>query len=123
VDVPTLWRWQADIEGSVHVPLDRSPNDGEGRGVAPIDALSNEGEPGIEDQVALGQEIEMLRSAILQLKEQERLVLSLYYFEEMKLHEIATMMELTESRVSQIRSKAIVKLREKMGAVRPESVA
>jgi RNA polymerase sigma factor for flagellar operon FliA len=123
VDVPTLWKWQADIEGSVHVPLDRSPSDTDGRGVAPIESLSNEDEPGIDDQISLGQEVDLLRAAILELKEQERLVLSLYYFEELKLHEIATMMELTESRVSQIRSKAIGKLREKLGNVRMEKFA
>ena len=54
--------------------------------------------------------------AIMRLKDQERVVLSLYYFEELKLHEIATVLELTESRVSQIRSKALGKLR---GELRP----
>jgi RNA polymerase sigma factor for flagellar operon FliA len=52
-----------------------------------------------------------LRGAIMRLKDQERVVLSLYYFEELKLHEIAKVLELTESRVSQIRSKALSKLR------------
>jgi RNA polymerase sigma factor for flagellar operon FliA len=57
------------------------------------------------------QEVLHLRDAILRLKEQERVVLSLYYFEELKLHEIAKVLELTESRVSQIRTKALGKLR------------
>ena len=35
-------------------------------------------------------------------------MLTLYYFEELKLHEIAAVLEVTESRVSQIRQKAIV---------------
>jgi RNA polymerase sigma factor FliA len=118
VELDTLWKWQADVEGAVQVPIDRSPRDDEGRGVSPIEAMADEDAPGIDDQVNLGQEIDLLRQTILQLKEQERLVLSLYYFEELKLHEIATMMNLTESRVSQIRSKAILRLREKMGAVR-----
>jgi RNA polymerase sigma factor for flagellar operon FliA len=54
------------------------------------------------------------------LKEQERTVLALYYFEELKLHEIATVLELTESRVSQIRSKAIQRLRAVMAPLRGE---
>jgi RNA polymerase sigma factor for flagellar operon FliA len=118
VDLDTLWKWQADVEGAVHVPLDRTNNDQESRGISPIEMLSDEEAPAIDDQVALGQEIDLLRTAILELKEQERLVLSLYYFEELKLHEIATMMNLTESRVSQIRSKAISRLRDRMGGVR-----
>ena len=52
------------------------------------------------------------------LKEQERIVLSLYYFEELKLHEIAKVLELTESRVSQIRSKALSKLRVELRPLR-----
>lgn len=49
--------------------------------------------------------------AIDGLKEKERLVVSLYYFEELKLKEIAEVLSLTESRVSQIHSQAIIKLR------------
>ena len=46
------------------------------------------------------------------------MVLSLYYFEELKLHEIAKVLELTESRVSQIRSKALSKLRTNLKPLR-----
>ena len=45
-------------------------------------------------------------------------MLSLYYFEELKLHEIAKVLELTESRVSQIRSKALGKLRVDLQPIR-----
>ena len=46
-----------------------------------------------------------------ELTEQEQLVLSLYYEEEMNLKEIAEILEVVESRVSQIRTKYILKLR------------
>lgn len=52
-----------------------------------------------------------LANAIDRLKEKERLVVSLYYFEELKLKEIAEVLNLTESRVSQIHSQSIMKLR------------
>jgi RNA polymerase sigma factor for flagellar operon FliA len=45
------------------------------------------------------------------LPEQEKLVLALYYYEELTLKEIGEVLKLTESRVSQIHSKAILKLR------------
>jgi RNA polymerase sigma factor for flagellar operon FliA len=60
----------------------------------------------------------MLRDEIMRLKERERIVLTLYYFEELKLHEIARVLGLTESRVSQIRSKALLTLRGRMGHLR-----
>jgi len=54
---------------------------------------------------------EILKSAIEALSEKERIVLSLYYYEELTLLEIGKVMELTESRICQIHSKAILKLR------------
>jgi RNA polymerase sigma factor FliA len=118
IDLGTLWRWQADIEGAVHVPLERSSPDRDGRSPAPAGLLASETEHDIEERVNHLQEVEILRDAILELKDQERTVLSLYYLEELKLREIATVLELTESRVSQIRSKAIQRLRGMMMELR-----
>src|SRR5919206_4796828 len=122
VDLETLWRWKADLEGAVHVPLDRSAGDRDGYSHAPAELLSGDQEDAIEEKLTLTQEVEFLRDAIFRLKEQERTVLTLYYFEELKLHEIATILELTESRVSQIRSKALANLRTELAPLR-EAVA
>jgi RNA polymerase sigma factor for flagellar operon FliA len=122
VDMQTLWRWQAELEGAVHVPLDRSAGDGDGCSHAPGELLSGDEEDAIEEKLTLTQEVDFLRDAIFRLKEQERTVLTLYYFEELKLHQIATILELTESRVSQIRSKALSKLRSELAPLR-EAVA
>lgn len=118
VDVETLWRWQADVEGAVHLPLDRSTSPQDDTGVTPAEQLVTDDENPIEQQLNHEQEVDHLRAAIMKLKEQERVVLSLYYYEELKLHEIAEILGLTESRVSQIRSKALSRLRTTMGALR-----
>ncbi len=73
---------------------------------------------GIEDEINREQEKEILKQALTRLKEQERIVLTLYYFEELKLHEIADVLELTESRVSQIRAKALSRLRTELSHFR-----
>ena len=52
--------------------------------------------------------------AIEQLPENEKLVLSLYYVDELTMKEIGKVLELTESRVSQIHSQAIIHLRSKL---------
>lgn len=57
---------------------------------------------------------EILVNAINSLPEKERLVLSLYYYEEMNLKEIGKVLNLTESRVCQLHSQAIVKLKTKL---------
>ncbi len=118
VDVDTLWRWQSEVEGAVHIPLDRTAGDHDSTTPTPGEFLSGENDEGVDDRMSKEQEVGLLREAILGLKDQERTVLSLYYFEELKLHEIAEILGLTESRVSQIRSKALGRLREKLAPIR-----
>jgi RNA polymerase sigma factor for flagellar operon FliA len=56
----------------------------------------------------------LLASAISKMPEVERKVLGLYYHEELTLREIASVMDLHESRVSQLKSQAILRLRTYM---------
>jgi RNA polymerase sigma factor for flagellar operon FliA len=53
---------------------------------------------------------------LAQLSEKERLVISLYYYEELTQKEIAEIMELSEGRVSQLHSQALIKLKTKLDA-------
>jgi RNA polymerase sigma factor for flagellar operon FliA len=110
VDAETLWRWQADVEGAVHVPLDRSTPDRDGMTASPAEFLGS-GEELADDRLTREEEIALLREALLGLRDHERTVLSLYYFEELKAREIAEVMGVSESRISQIRSKALSQLR------------
>lgn len=57
---------------------------------------------------------ETLKNAIDSLSERERLVVSLYYYERLRLSDIAKVLEVSEQRVSQINSKAIMKLKYTM---------
>jgi len=54
---------------------------------------------------------ETVKDAIEALPEKEGLVLSLYYYEELTLKEIGLVLELSESRISQLHSQAILRLR------------
>jgi RNA polymerase sigma factor for flagellar operon FliA len=56
-----------------------------------------------------------LSAAIASLPERERLIISLYYDEELNLREIGKILNLTESRVSQISSQAVLRLRSRLG--------
>ena len=57
---------------------------------------------------------EVLLDAVNRLPEQERLVIALYYYEEMTLKEIGETLQISESRVSQIHTKAIGKLKARV---------
>ena len=56
----------------------------------------------------------MLAEAIEDLPEKERLVLSLYYYEEFTMKEIGALLGVNESRVSQLHTKATLRLRGKL---------
>jgi len=52
--------------------------------------------------------------AIDELPEKEKKVLVLYYYEDLTLKEIGKVLEVTESRISQLHTKAIIRLRSKL---------
>jgi RNA polymerase sigma factor for flagellar operon FliA len=60
---------------------------------------------------------QVLTQAIQQLPEKERMVLTLYYYEELTMKEIGTILKVTESRVCQIHSKAVLTLKSKLQSV------
>ncbi len=57
---------------------------------------------------------EIVAKGILSLPEKERMVISLYYYDELTMKEIGHVLKFTESRVSQIHTKAVLRLRSKM---------
>ncbi|WP_207751325.1 sigma-70 family RNA polymerase sigma factor [Anaeromonas frigoriresistens] len=58
--------------------------------------------------------IETLTDIILELPEKEKMVITLYYYEELNYKEIGKVIDLSESRISQIHSKAIKKLKNQL---------
>ena len=73
---------------------------------------SSEGSP--EENLELAEMKEILASYVEALPERERLVVSMYYADEMTLKEIGQTLGVSESRISQIHSKALMTLRTKM---------
>ena len=80
-----------------------------------VNGITDEGE-NVEAQIEKKEMKEILGGVIDALPEKEKLVITLYYYEEMTLKEIADIIGVSESRVSQIHSKVILKLRSKLGA-------
>ncbi|NOT83877.1 MAG: RNA polymerase sigma factor FliA [Methylococcaceae bacterium] len=88
-----------------------------------VEELSEEGE-GIQvsemsgnpfDKLSKAGFQQALADAIANLPERERLVVSLYYDEELNLREIGEVLNISESRASQINSQAMLRLRARLG--------
>lgn len=90
-------------------------SDGEDMTVMGI--IEDKNSPSPEQCYEKEEEVEILAKAIESLKEKDRIVLNLYYYEGLTLKEIGTILSVSESRVCQLHSRAIRKLREKMKAM------
>ncbi len=79
-----------------------------------------EGEEKYEPDVILDKEEikQLLFDAIKELPENERIVITLYYYEDLTLREIGEVLKVTESRVSQIHSKAVLTLQSRLSDVK-----
>ncbi len=84
--------------------------------------------PGSPDEDPLfrclqGEMKQRLADAIEELPEKERMVLTLYYYEELTMKEIGLTLGVVESRVSQIHSSAVVRLRTTLAGLRADQTA
>lgn len=79
-----------------------------------VDAPCGNIEDRPEKQAEMNELKDILGDAINKLPEKEKTVLSLYYYEELTLKEISAIMKVSESRISQLHTKAIMRLRGKL---------
>ena len=79
--------------------------------VALIDTIEDEAAPDPQGTLSVTEQKEALADAIARLPEREKLVVTLYYYEELTLREIGEVLGVTESRVSQLHTKAILRLK------------
>jgi len=79
-----------------------------------LDCLIGDSEADPQTQIRLDELKRIIAQGIDTLPEKERLMISLYYYEELTMKEIGEVLGITESRVSQIHSKAVFRLRTKL---------
>jgi len=87
---------------------------GTGDQVALIDTIEDESAPDPQSTLSQTELREAIADAIARLPEREKLVVTLYYYEELTLREIGEVLGVTESRVSQLHTKAILRLKARL---------
>jgi RNA polymerase sigma factor for flagellar operon FliA len=86
---------------------------GEIYNVMPIEEQLNYFE-NVSKKVEMEELIDIIKKVLKEMNEKEQLVIQLYYFEELSLKEISEILNVSESRISQIHSNAIRKIRKKL---------
>jgi RNA polymerase sigma factor for flagellar operon FliA len=105
-----------DISRSSIAALDElwTVSSGSGDQVALIDTIEDTSGPQPAQALDQTELREALGEAIARLPEREKLVITLYYYEELTLREIGEVLGVTESRVSQLHTKAILRLKARL---------
>ena len=104
------------ISNSTIVALDElwSVSDSTGDAISLLDTLPDRGAPDPEQLMDQSELRDRIADAIAALPEREKLVVALYYYENLTLREIGEVLGVTESRVSQLHTKAVLRLRSKL---------
>ena len=89
-------------------------SDASGDQVSLLDTISDPSAADPQDALDTSEVKDRLGEAIQDLPERETLVVALYYFENLTLREIGEVLGVTESRVSQLHSKAVLRLRSRL---------
>ncbi|MEY8515381.1 FliA/WhiG family RNA polymerase sigma factor [Lachnospiraceae bacterium 29-84] len=107
-----LLAWQSQLKVSNIVSL----NEYVEQGMEPVmDARGNSHFIQPEDAIAQEELKKVLGQSLEVLTEKERKVITLYYYEDLTLKEISNILEVSESRVSQLHTRALAKMKKTMG--------
>lgn len=115
ISLDELDNWQAQTKAAGLISLDDYLDQGNEGGINSI----AEGTEEFRQPEAIMEKQEVKRillETLESLTEKEKKVILLYYYEELTLKEISEILEVSESRISQLHTKAIQKLRLKLGA-------
>ena len=107
-------RLMDQVRGAVLLSLDetRSPEEGDSLGLA--DVIEDPNAPDVLARLEEEETRIVLLDTLNRLPEQERIVVALYYYEHMTLREIGMTLGISESRVSQVHSRAVLRLRARV---------
>ncbi len=109
INIKKLNKWQKQIHLFNVTSLDRPIAENEGNNL--YDVVEDNSIETYEDQIERQEMKSLLLSAINKLPEKSRLAITLYYYEKLNFKEIAEVLHISESRVSQIHSQTIRNLK------------
>jgi RNA polymerase sigma factor FliA len=85
-----------------------------GEALSLIDTIAGPETQRPEEQMEITELRDTLADAIAKLPEREKIVIALYYYDHLTLREIGDVLGVTESRVSQLHTKAVLRLRGRL---------
>lgn len=119
IELDEYYKLLDDVHEFSFLSIDDSWFDDEGHPLSLADILGDDEEKSPQRQYMAGQLASALGKAVESLPERERIAVTLYYYEEMNLKEIGAVLKLTESRICQILSQAMGRLKIRLRQFKP----
>ena len=116
IEVEDFQQSLIQISNSTIAALDElwTVSDSSGDQVSLMDTIEDPGAPDPARALDVGDLKDRIADSIAKLPEREKLVIALYYYENLTLREIGEVLGVTESRISQLHTKAVLRLRARM---------
>jgi RNA polymerase sigma factor for flagellar operon FliA len=111
-------KWLEEAKPVTFIAIDQHGETEEGAGASLHDLLADESDVTGRENLEKAELVQLLTQRIAELPDIPRKILAMYYFENMRLAEIASVFGLTESRICQIHSQTILGLRAYLQRVR-----
>jgi RNA polymerase sigma factor for flagellar operon FliA len=104
-------KWVEEAKPVTFIAIDNTSENEDGRGASLHELLADESDRTGRDTLEKAEVLQLLSQRIAELPEIPKKILAMYYFENLRLAEIAEVFDLTESRICQIHAQTILGLR------------
>jgi RNA polymerase sigma factor for flagellar operon FliA len=104
-------KWVEEAKPVTFIAIDQAPEGDEGPGASLHELLADDSDRTGRDNLEKAELLQLLATRMSELPEIPRKILAMYYFEKLRLAEIAQVFDLTESRICQIHAQTILGLR------------
>ncbi|MEW6156425.1 MAG: FliA/WhiG family RNA polymerase sigma factor [Verrucomicrobiota bacterium] len=111
ISVSDYRHWLEEIRPASFVCLDAAQHSEQEDGASQYESIADQRQESPEDGASRNEMARLIAERLEELPEMQRKVLALYYFEDMRLREIAEAFGLTESRICQIHAQAILSIK------------
>ena len=118
VPLRSISKWREAAKPTRFLPLDQPSNNDDPQGGSLHEIIADEREVSVRDSMEREELLQLMADRIESLPDVQKRILAMYYFEGMRLAEIATVFNRTESRISQIHAQAVATLRTEIFAAR-----
>jgi RNA polymerase sigma factor for flagellar operon FliA len=112
-------QWEEAVRPVSFVCLDAAVQSEHDDALSPYESLPDHRQEDPHEGAARRELADMIAAQLQQLPDMQRKVLALYYFEDMRLREIAGIFGLTESRICQIHAQALLNIKARLVRFEP----